>query len=128
MTPFGARVRGLRAAHGLTQRRMARDLHVTPAYLSALEHGRRGRPPPGMVMQICAYFDLIWDEAEDLKRLADLSDPRVVVETAGLNPRATELANLLARHIAALPDHTVAWIIAEIEASLTTGSREPRER
>jgi len=114
MTPFGAKVRDLRAGRGITLKRMARDLGVSSAYLSALEHGRRGRPGPGLIMQICGYFGLIWDQAEELKRLAELSHPRIVVDTAGLSPQATELANLLAESIHDLDDDTIEWVLAEI--------------
>jgi transcriptional regulator with XRE-family HTH domain len=44
MTPFGQKLRDLRAARNVTLKDMAAALRVTPAYLSALEHGRRGRP------------------------------------------------------------------------------------
>ncbi|MBI4183986.1 MAG: helix-turn-helix domain-containing protein [Proteobacteria bacterium] len=115
MTPFGERVRGLRRARGLSQREMAEDLHISAAYLSALEHGRKGRPSAGLVHQICEYFGLIWDEAEEMKRLAELSHPRVVVDTARLSAAATELANLLAARIARLPEETICRLIAEID-------------
>ncbi|TVR96295.1 MAG: XRE family transcriptional regulator [Rhodospirillales bacterium] len=114
MTPFGAKVRALRRHRGIPLTRMAQDLGVSAAYLSALEHGRRGRPTPGLVMQVCGYFDLIWDEAEDLKHLARLSHPRVVIDTAGLNPEATELANLLGECIAGLDIGTLAAALALI--------------
>lgn len=114
MTPFGARVRRLRRERGITLKRMAADLHVSPAYLSALEHGRRGRPTPGLVRQVCAYFDIIWDEAEELERLAALSHPRAVVDTSGLSPEATELANRLAQTIRELPEGTVKRLLAEL--------------
>ena len=39
MTPFGARVRELRDVKEIPQKKMAEDLHVSSAYLSALEHG-----------------------------------------------------------------------------------------
>jgi transcriptional regulator with XRE-family HTH domain len=107
MTPFGARLRALREARGITLTELAAALHVSPAYLSALEHGRRGRPSAGLIHQVNAYFGLIWDEAEELLRLARISHPRVVVDTAGLSPRATELANLLARRIRELPEERV---------------------
>ena len=42
MTPFGKRLRELRKERGMTLKAMAAALHVTPAYLSALENGRRG--------------------------------------------------------------------------------------
>lgn len=114
MTPFGARMRELRDAKGITARKMAADLHLSPAYLSALEHGRRGRPSPGLVMQICGYLGIIWDEAEELKRLADLSHPRIVIDTSGLSPAATELANRLSRRIKDLPDEVIDRMLEEV--------------
>lgn len=96
MTPFGARLRDLRRQRGVTLKDMATALHVSEAYLSALEHGKRGQPGPGLVLQICGYFGLIWDEAEALKRLAEISRPKVTLDTAGLSPQATGFANRLA--------------------------------
>jgi len=49
MTPFGARLRALRATHGLTLKQLAAQLQVSAAYLSALEHGKRGAPSTGLV-------------------------------------------------------------------------------
>ncbi len=93
---------------------MAQALQVSPAYLSSLEHGRRGRPTVGLLHQICAYFNLIWDDAEALRRVAELSHPRVVVDTAGLSPKATELANRLAEKIADLDDPRLDALLAEL--------------
>ena len=86
MTPFGMKVRDLRKQNAITLKKMAEDLGVSSAYFSALEHGHRGRPGSGLVQQICGYFDLMWDDAEELRRLAELSHPRIVVNTAGLTP------------------------------------------
>ena len=47
MTPFGARLRALRAQRRMTMAQLAATLQVTPAYLSALEHGHRGRRASG---------------------------------------------------------------------------------
>ncbi len=118
MTPFGSRVRDLRSAKSIKLKQMAADLGVSSAYISALEHGHRGQPAPGMVMQICGYFNLIWDDAEELKRLAALSHPRVTIDTAGLSPRATELANMLSENIADLDDDTIVWVINEIRGRI----------
>ena len=73
MTPFGRRLRELRRERGQTLKAMAAALHVSPAYLSALEHGHRGRPASGFVQQVSAYFNLAWDDVDELKRLAELS-------------------------------------------------------
>lgn len=114
MTPFGLKVRELRKQNDITLKKMAEDLGVSSAYFSALEHGHRGRPGSGLVQQICGYFDLMWDDAEELRRLAELSHPRIVVDTAGLTPKATELANTLATSIKDLDEDTIEWILAEI--------------
>ncbi|MAF49447.1 MAG: helix-turn-helix transcriptional regulator [Rhodospirillales bacterium] len=114
MTPFGAKVRALRQEKGIQLKKMAADLKVSSAYLSALEHGRRGRPGPGLVMQIADYFGLIWESVDELKHLAQLSHPRVPVDTGGLSPKATLLANLLAQHIHELDDATIERILAEM--------------
>ena len=118
MTPFGKRVRELRAKKGVKLKQMAEDLSVSSAYLSALEHGHRGRPAPGMIMQICGYFSLIWDDAAEIKRLAVLSHPRIVVDTSGLSPKATELANLLSETVSELDDDTIEWVMDEIRGRL----------
>jgi transcriptional regulator with XRE-family HTH domain len=96
VTPFGEKLRALRAARGATLKQMAEAIGVSSAYLSSLEHGRRGRPSWYLIQRIIAYFNVIWDEAEELVKLANLSHPRIVSRTAGLSPRATELCNKLA--------------------------------
>ncbi|SON58380.1 RapGH repressor [Hartmannibacter diazotrophicus] len=118
MTPFGARLRELRRRRKITLSQMAAALDVSPAYLSALEHGKRGRPTWFMVQRIIAFFNVIWDEAEELQRLAEVSDPKITIDTAGLDPRATELANLLARHVGRLPPETLDRLMAEIRKSV----------
>lgn len=102
MTPFGRRVRELRSEKKVTQKEMAEALNVSAAYLSALENGYRGAPSWQFVQRIIGYFNIIWDDAEELQRLAVTSHPRVVVDTANLSVEATELANLLSSHIAEL--------------------------
>lgn len=126
MTPFGARLRALRAGRGITLRQLAEALHVSAPYLSALEHGRRGAPSAGLVHQVNEYFGLIWDEAEELARLARLSHPRVTVNTAGLTAEQTALANRLAQVIHRLPPETVAALHGVLDAA--PGPIKPRLR
>lgn len=120
MTPFGKKVREHRRDKGITLKQMAADLGVSAAYFSALEHGHRGRPGSGLVAQIAGYFSLMWDEAEEIKVLAALSHPKVTVNTAGLNPKATELANLLAENIEQMDVETLDWVIAEVRMRIGT--------
>ena len=122
MTPFGAKMRDLRVQRGITLKKMAADLQLSAAYLSALEHGRRGRPTPVLVMQICQYFHRIWEDADEIERLVQLSHPRAVVDTAGLEPEATELANLLAERIKGLDVPTLRRLIDEVRGKTPAGS------
>lgn len=99
MTPFGTRMRDLRAARGLTQQQQADALGVSKAYISALETGMRGKPSAPLVDQICAWLGLIWDDAEELKALAALSHPKPTIDASHGSAEAVRLANLLATHI-----------------------------
>ena len=114
MTPLGARMRAMREERGITLKEMARALRVSSAYLSALEHGRRGKPTWSLLQRIIAYFNVIWDEAEELQRLAELSDPKVTIDTGGLSPEATELATRLARDIDKLDPADLAALKTEL--------------
>lgn len=107
MTPFGQALRELRQRKGVTQRQLAEAIGVTPAYLSALEHGRRGRPTFELLQRIAGYFSVIWDEAEELFRLADASRPKVVLDTSGLPAPHTAFANRLAQQIRTLPPDVI---------------------
>jgi transcriptional regulator with XRE-family HTH domain len=115
MTPFGEKLRQHRRQRGISLKQMAADLHLSSAYLSALEHGHRGRPSPGLVMQILGYFNVIWDEAEELKELAYLSHPKVTIDTAGLSPEATLLANRLALRIDDLTEQELQALLAIVK-------------
>jgi len=112
MTPFGERMRKMRAERGITLKEMANDIGVSSAYLSALEHGKRGRPGWHLLQRIISYFNIIWDEAEDVVRLARISHPRVVIDTSGLEPQATELANRLADDVSNLDAKELADLLA----------------
>ncbi len=116
MTPFGKAMRDLRQRKGVTQRALAQAIGVTPAYLSALEHGHRGRPTFELLQRIAGYFNIIWDEADDLFRLADTSDPKVVIDTSGLPPDYTLLANQLSKRIRTLPPEMVEEINKLLES------------
>jgi transcriptional regulator with XRE-family HTH domain len=128
VTPFGEKIRELRRRRGITLKQLAGALELSPAYLSALEHGHRGLPTPAFIVQICEYFNLIWDDYEEMHRLARLSHPRVVVDTRGLPPAATELANILAVRIGDLDEATAAALVKQIQAAPLAPSRPKRRR
>lgn len=114
MTPFGAKLRELRGKRGLTQKQMAAALNVSAAYLSALEHGHRAAPSFDFVQRVIGYFNVIWDDAEELQRLAAMSNPKVSIDTSGLSPQATELANLLAQRIASMTKEELEALLESV--------------
>ena len=114
MTPLGAKMRALREERGISLKDMAAALNVSSAYLSALEHGRRGKPTGFLLHRIITFFNVIWDEAEELQRLAEISDPKVSIDTGGLPPEATELTNRLAADIAKLDPEDLRFLRDEV--------------
>ena len=121
MTPFGEKMRKLRADRAITLKQMSSAIGVSSAYLSALEHGKRGRPGWHLIQRIIAYFNIIWDEAEEVTRLARISHPRITIDTSGLNPLATELANRLADDIGKLEPQTLNELLAVLSAKRQGG-------
>ena len=99
MTPFGVKIRDWRQRKNRTLYQQADALGVSTAYLSALETGNRGRPSTVLVDQICVWLGLIWDDAEELKRLAALSHPKPTINARGHSAEAIYMVNFLARNI-----------------------------
>ena len=114
MTPLGAKIRALREERGISLKDMAAALNVSSAYLSALEHGRRGKPTGFLLHRMITFFNVIWDEAEELQRLSELSDPKISIDTGGLAPEATELTNRLAMDIAKLEPEDLRFLRDEV--------------
>ncbi|GAB4361447.1 MAG: helix-turn-helix transcriptional regulator [Oricola sp.] len=125
MTPFGERLRELRAERGMTQKQMAEQVGVSAAYLSALEHGHRGIPSWPLLQRIIACLNIIWDEADELQRLAMRSAPKVTIDTSGLDPAATELANLLAQSIGKLSREDLEHLGKRLRVLLNRPGRVP---
>jgi len=121
MTPFGRRMRELRAARGLTQQQQADQLGVSKAYISALETGRRGQPSLPFVDQICVWLGLIWDDAEELKQLAAISHPKPTIDASQTHERAIELANRMAQNIGRLDTESCARLLAALKHELDRG-------
>ena len=114
MTPFGLKMREWRRQKNLTQQQQAAFLGVSKAYISALETGARGRPSALFVDQICVWLGLIWDDAEDLKRLASLSHPKPSIDVRGRRLRRS-IYQLLAQKINHLSPDDCRYLIEEIE-------------
>ena len=102
---------------------MAAALNVSAAYLSALEHGHRGKPQWSMVQRVITYFNVIWDDAEELQYLASISDPKVNINTAELSVDATKFANILANNIDVLKENELKEFLNLLEQELDSKTR-----
>ena len=114
MTPFGKELRKMRASRSITLKQHAVACGVTPAYLSALEHGHRGNPTREMTERIVSALQAQPFERETLAKLLRYSRPIVRVDTSGLSPLATELANQLAENIAELSETDLQEILQHV--------------
>jgi transcriptional regulator with XRE-family HTH domain len=126
VTPLGHKLRTMRAERKITLKDMAEALGVSPAYLSSLEHGRRGAPTWYLVQRVITFFNVIWDEAEEIERLAQISHPRVVIDTSGLGPEATEFSNKLARHVSSLTEADIRALLDLLETRVAAAKRPAR--
>ena len=115
MTPFGFKLKSIRKEKKISISELAKSLKISTAYLSMLENGKRGNPPDGMVELICAYFGLIWDDAEELKDLAKISDINVQINTKNQGINATTLTNVLKNNIRWLTDKQLIELSETIE-------------
>ena len=115
MTPFGLKLKSIRKEKKISISELAKSLKISTAYLSMLENGKRGNPPDGMVELICAYFGLIWDDAEELKDLAKISDINVQINTKNQGINATTLTNVLKNNIRWLTDKQLIELSETIE-------------
>ena len=124
MTPLGLEIRRLRASRRMTLKAHAAAVGVTPAYLSALEHGHRGLPTREMLERIVYGLGLEEHDTLRLQEVLEFSRPKVTLDTCGLTPIATEVANRLAASISSLNE-------AELNALLSFLNRvnpEPVEQ
>ena len=111
LTEFGKAIRKARIESGDTLRTMAKSLGITPAFLSAIEHGKK-KIPPYLVVRIEALLRNQGVEVADLMKLADLSNNRV-----SLNDMCEQRKRLILR-LAYLPCDE--QVLGEIERFIDT--------
>ncbi len=100
LTPFGIASRKLRLDKGLRLLDIAAKLGKSPAFVSAIETGRKPLPD-GFVRAVVRALDLTADQAKELRRAADRTRKEVTVEKLPEDQR--ELVAAFARTIDELP-------------------------
>ena len=115
MTPFGIKLNYIRVQRRKSLKDLSRALKVSIAYVSMLENGKRGRPADGLIELICSYFNLSWEEADELKFLAKHSDINTKMKSEKLSLNATMLTNVLKNNIKWLTEEQLKNLIINIQ-------------
>ena len=115
MTPFGIKLKHIRVQRHKSLKDLSRALKVSIAYVSMLENGKRGRPADGLIELICSYFNLSWEEADELKFLAKHSDINTKMNSEKLSLNATMLTNVLKNNIKWLTEEQLKNLTINIQ-------------
>jgi transcriptional regulator with XRE-family HTH domain len=114
MTPFGKFLRNLRIERGLLLKDMAEMLDVTSAYLSAVEHGKKGAPSAALVSKLENLLNLTTEQKKELRRAAAASNTSMSIPSK-LSPFAFETANAFARRLPILSERQLRKIQGVLE-------------
>ena len=115
MTPFGIKLKHIREQKNKSLKDLSKALKVSIAYVSMLENGKRGRPADGLIELICSYFNLSWEEADELKFLAKHSDINTKMNSEKLSINATMLTNVLKNNIKWLTEEQLKKLTMNIQ-------------
>ena len=115
MTPFGIKLKHIREQRHKSLKDLSKALKVSIAYVSMLENGKRGRPADGLIELICSYFNLSWEEADELKFLAKHSDINTKMNSEKLSLNATMLTNVLKNNIKWLTEEQLRKLTINIQ-------------
>ena len=115
MTPFGTKLKLIRMQRNKSLGDLSKALKISIAYVSMLENGKRGRPADGLIELICSYFNLSWEESDELKYLAKHSDINTKMNSEKLSLNATMLTNVLKNNIKWLTEEQLKNLIINIQ-------------
>jgi transcriptional regulator with XRE-family HTH domain len=114
MTPFGLFMRKLRLDQGLLLKDVAEVMGVSSAFLSALEHGKKGTPSADFVSSLENKLKLNAAQREELRRSVRDSATHVAIP-----PKATPLgfqaAHAFARKLPNLSEKQLRLLLKIVE-------------
>lgn len=114
MTPFGKFMRNIRLEKNLLLKDVADLLDVTSAYLSALEHGKKGTPNGAVVSKIENKLKLTTDQRKELRKAVRDSNTAVSISSKS-TPIAFETANAFARKLPDLSEQQLKKILGIVQ-------------
>lgn len=80
MTKFGVFIRKFRLDRGILLRDMAKDLDISPAYLSGMETGHKDIPQ-SLADKIISVYNLSIEQSKELKKSIVLSSWKICITT-----------------------------------------------
>lgn len=119
MTPFGKFMRNLRTEKGLLLKDIADMLEVTSAYLSALEHGKKGPPGAALISKLENALKLTTEQRKELRSAVRDSTSSMEIPSKA-TPFAFETANAFARKLPNLSEQQ----LRKIKTILDQGGEE----
>ncbi len=105
----------------ISLRRMASDLGISPAFLSAVENGKK-KMPDSWLSLIPETYSLSADEIEEFKDVAYESFDTVAVNIANASETNKKLAIRFARRFEDIDEKTSEELLSILESKLKEGS------
>lgn len=120
-TRLGDLIRSIRMKAEISLRKMASDLGVSPAFLSAVENGKK-KMPDAWLSLIPETYNLTADEIEEFKDVAYESFDTVAVNIANASEANKKLAIRFARRFEDIDEKTSEELLSILESKLKEGS------
>ena len=109
LTVFGKCLRRLRLDQNELLKEMAQRMSVTPAYLSAVENGKR-KPTKELVNKILSEYDLDETQIQNIYDSYSITMEEVTINMSGANQDQSELGLVFARKINLLSEEQIKEI------------------
>ena len=120
-TKLGDLLRSIRMKADISLRKMASDLGISPAFLSAVENGKK-KMPDGWFTLIPETYNLSDAEIEEFKDVAYESFDTVAVNIANASEANKKLAIRFARRFEDIDEKTSEELLSILESKLKEGS------
>lgn len=114
MTPFGLFMRKLRLEKGLLLKDIAEQMSVSSAYLSALEHGKKGPATGEFVSKLETKLKLDTAQREELRRAIRDSATNLAIPSK-VTPLGFQAAHAFARKLPNLSEQQLRQVLAVVE-------------
>ena len=109
LTELGKALRRIRLDRNQLLKDMAKILGVTPAYLSAIENGKR-KPTKDLLNNIHHRYELSSNEINNLNEAYSKTISEITIDMAGVSASQSDLGLIFARKIDSLSEEQISEI------------------